>query len=183
MPPYLYSPAPQYSRGTGKTSLDIDMIWLWCFAISFSLHHRLFVAGAKCVFPDGTPSGDIPCGTTGDATCCADGYACLSNNMCMLTEHAPGRSDPNLPQYARGSCTDSTWRSKSCPQFCRSAEDSDNLSDAVGVVNCNTADGGAPGGRWLCLNTNTTNQADPCGNSEFYFEFNGELDSNGKTRQ
>jgi hypothetical protein len=74
---------------------------------------------ASCFFPDGTPALiDIPCNTSARVSvCCGVGYACLDNNLCALTDDT---RDPNNGEfdYIRGSCTDATWSSGSCPIFC-----------------------------------------------------------------
>ena len=69
----------------------------------------------SCYFPDGTyVAADRPCidnGTQG-GFCCGPGYTCLSDKVCYQA---------STSRYARGSCTDETFRSPSCPQFCLSA--------------------------------------------------------------
>ena len=81
----------------------------------------LFVVSAVsiCYYPDGsTAPQDTPCKNDGgNSTCCGQGYACLSNSICMSV---PGlTNDPNSQStYVRGSCTDKSWLSPSCPLFC-----------------------------------------------------------------
>jgi hypothetical protein len=78
-----------------------------------------------CYYPDGgTAKGDYACNLTAEHSfCCAVGYNCLDNKICV----AVGNSDWN-----RGSCTDKTWNSPECPQFCK------NFSSSGGswLVNC-----------------------------------------------
>jgi hypothetical protein len=64
-----------------------------------------------CYYPDGgTAKGDYACNLTAEHSfCCAVGYNCLDNKICV----AVGNSNWN-----RGSCTDKTWNSPECPQFC-----------------------------------------------------------------
>ncbi|QKX53207.1 uncharacterized protein TRUGW13939_00283 [Talaromyces rugulosus] len=69
---------------------------------------------AICYNPDGsTTSQDVPCSLSHQSNCCHPGWACLSNKLCQ---------NPNAPNdtvaYVRGSCTDKTWRSGNCPNFC-----------------------------------------------------------------
>ena len=73
----------------------------------------------SCFYPDGTVATvDVPCNTIAPlSACCGDGWACSSNGVCISLNpgHGPG-GHTNLP--VRGSCTDLTWRSEFCPQFC-----------------------------------------------------------------
>ena len=75
-------------------------------------------AAASCYFPDTTEaSHDFPCYPDRDiSVCCGPGFACLPNGICEVTAAAvnPGVSYP----LVRGSCTDKTWASTACPQFC-----------------------------------------------------------------
>lgn len=68
----------------------------------------------SCFYPDGSRAdGDYACNLTAEASfCCAVGYSCLDNKICI------GSGDGVQP-YNRGSCTDQTWRSPDCPQFCQ----------------------------------------------------------------
>jgi hypothetical protein len=72
----------------------------------------------KCYFHNGDLAAfDIPCTnlTTlddADIPCCGSGRQCLENRMCSSVE-----GDPNP---SRGSCTDQSWQSGNCPQFCDS---------------------------------------------------------------
>ena len=62
-----------------------------------------------CYNPDGTFSGDIPCWSVSTASaCCGPGWECLPNNICKN----------HMGDLSRGSCTDQTWESTGCPQFC-----------------------------------------------------------------
>jgi hypothetical protein len=47
-------------------------------------------------------------------------------------EHA---KTPGVELYARGSCTDKTWKSADCPNFCVDAN-FDNLHDGVDMIKC-----------------------------------------------
>ncbi|KAJ5612224.1 hypothetical protein N7510_005418 [Penicillium lagena] len=71
------------------------------------------ITGAtQCYYPNGTPAdGDIPCLGDGTASaCCGPDAICLSNGLCLAIEQPFGLS--------RGSCSDSTWQSDKCPQYC-----------------------------------------------------------------
>lgn len=68
-----------------------------------------------CYFPDGAvATHDTPCHTlsTGDgaSACCADADVCLDNHLCLA--QAGGEV------ISRGSCTDETWESPECSQYC-----------------------------------------------------------------
>lgn len=94
----------------------------------FEIHPRLYLcrinwprkalflsnmARKACFYPDGSRIfADIPCSRNGDedSVCCGPVATCLSNKICW-----DGGSG-----YVRGSCTDPTWKSSACPQFCLS---------------------------------------------------------------
>jgi hypothetical protein len=105
---------------------------------------------ATCYFPDGTiPRQDTPCRSSGFSTCCGAGYACLSNNLCMLTKHV---ANPIEGQsiHVRGSCTDESWNSEFCPNICVTPSNDDNWSGGMGVNKCITSQD-----RYYCLNNQT----------------------------
>ena len=94
------------------------------------------ISYSLCYFPDGSvASGDSPCYSSGNSTCCGRGFACLSNNVCMLTDQVVG-AGPGQSTYIRGSCTDKSWNDPSCPQFCVSSARGDCLSCAMGMARC-----------------------------------------------
>jgi hypothetical protein len=71
-----------------------------------------------CFHPDGSNiTTNYPCFSSGDSPCCAKGYACLKNGLCKWTS-AAGNSPPDNSEYVRGSCTDQSWKSPSCPKYC-----------------------------------------------------------------
>lgn len=43
---------------------------------------------------------------------------------------------PNAAKYDRGSCTDKTWRSSECPNFCVNAANGDTLNGGIGIAKC-----------------------------------------------
>lgn len=68
-----------------------------------------------CYFPNQEVADfDIPCTdfTTSDGFvfCCGSGRSCLPEGICSSAS-----GDPYL---SRGSCTDQSWSSPSCPQYC-----------------------------------------------------------------
>ncbi|KAH8757180.1 hypothetical protein F5883DRAFT_159453 [Diaporthe sp. PMI_573] len=90
---------------------------------------------AICYYPDGTTAPqDVPCNDNADhSACCGQGYACLSNGVCMATGDELQKSGAST--YVRGSCTDSAWRSSSCPSFCVSPL-YDNVAGGNGMGLC-----------------------------------------------
>ena len=77
----------------------------------------------KCYVPNGEEvSDDTPCNPTSSdqaSACCSRYDTCLSNGLCL-------EADMTLN---RGSCTDRTWKSKGCAQWC-----SDGKTHASGTV-------------------------------------------------
>lgn len=69
------------------------------------------VAATACYYPDGsTATGDTPCGNGTDVACCGKDSICLTNGLCM---------DVAQPySLARSSCSDQTWTSSNCPNYC-----------------------------------------------------------------
>ena len=67
-----------------------------------------------CYFPDKTVAErDTPCHTPtggGASSCCAEGDICLDNNLCM--------SQTGYLGFSRGTCTDISWQSGNCSQYC-----------------------------------------------------------------
>ncbi|KAJ9160549.1 hypothetical protein NKR19_g3165 [Coniochaeta hoffmannii] len=46
------------------------------------------------------------------------------------------RQIPNAAKYDRGSCTDKSWRSSQCPNFCVNAAHGDTLNGGIGIAKC-----------------------------------------------
>lgn len=125
-----------------------------------------------CYFPDGTiPRQDTPCQSEGESTCCGAGYACLSNNLCKLTEHVPNPAS-DQSEWVRGSCTDRSWKSPNCPNFCVTPSNGDNASGGMGVEKCSVAQD-----RYYCINNQTLplNTSDICTSSLYFFQFAGKI--------
>ena len=99
------------------------------FLLYCSLVHSL------CYFPNGAVSTqDTPCRDDLDqSTCCGQGYACLTNNMCMATGKELQKA--GATRFVRGSCTDKSWRSGNCPNFCADPE-KDNTGGGMGISQC-----------------------------------------------
>ncbi|KAL8794381.1 MAG: hypothetical protein Q9195_003079 [Heterodermia aff. obscurata] len=106
-------------------------------------------ASSLCYYPDGTDSDDIPCHPTADVSfCCARASACLSNLVC---ENPPNRASGFTGDYARGSCTDKSWNSTACPQFCQT----EVPNEGCPMTSC------MPDGDWCC----TVTGANCCGDT------------------
>jgi hypothetical protein len=106
-----------------------------------------------CYYPNGSPSADIPCDSTAPVSmCCGSRSSCLSSGLCLLdgTTAASGIS------YARGTCTDSTWKSPFCPQHCQ-------LSQETARGNTSAYDFGAGGVQvWECIGEGYADPAAYC---------------------
>jgi hypothetical protein len=91
-----------------------------------------------CYYPDGSSANqDTPCqDSKPQSTCCGQGYACLSNNICMATGAELQKA--NATVYVRGSCTDKNWRSSECPLFCINPNPPflDAIDGGAGVRKC-----------------------------------------------
>lgn len=105
--------------------------------LALSLAACWFLSGAHaaCYYPSGRMSpNDTPCrDDTTHSTCCGQGYICLSNGMCQATETELAKEGAS--EYVRGSCTDKSWRSSSCPLFCID-EEYDFLDGGMGIAKC-----------------------------------------------
>lgn len=132
------------------------------------------VASALCYFPDGNSTNDAACGGFGSkSTCCGPGYACLSNNLCAVSEYVAADIAASSPSYVRAGCTDESWSSKNCPKYCLNSTNGDNLGLlGMGVGKC---DGGSQGTRFYCRNEVTAGLSDTvlCSDKRYYFEFDG----------
>ncbi|KAF2865696.1 hypothetical protein BDV95DRAFT_599403 [Massariosphaeria phaeospora] len=143
-------------------------------SIAFGLSLLTPIIDAACYFPDGQTIHDTPCnpGAT-HSTCCGPGYACLSNNVCALTEHVTPGERKFSSYYVRASCTDRNWAAKECPSFCKNAANGDNVGiGGMGVAKC---DGDGSVDRYYCRNSQTAELSENaiCTNLSYYFEFPG----------
>lgn len=88
-----------------------------CLFLALCLFADISIASnTTCYFPDGLESRGSPCNPTADVSaCCGPGFVCLGNGLCT-----PGPNDRKTYDYKfyRSSCTDSTWKSSACPNFC-----------------------------------------------------------------
>lgn len=83
-----------------------------------------------CYFPNGDNSPRaVPCHENAiESFCCAPHQGCLSNKLCFVN---PTETDPANFVYARGSCTDKTWKSGACADFCLGSSLTHPLSSSV----------------------------------------------------
>ena len=79
------------------------------------LGNSMMADAQKCYYPDGSvASTDSPCHSPsikdGASACCDSIDICLNNGLCLA--QAGGEV------ISRGSCTDQTWQSTECSQYC-----------------------------------------------------------------
>ena len=72
--------------------------------------------GATCYAPDGEAAlGNYPCFLDQAVSpCCGGGYICEASGLCKVV------GSQAVSDLIRGTCTDSTWKSTDCPQYCTS---------------------------------------------------------------
>ncbi|KAF2260475.1 hypothetical protein CC78DRAFT_536359 [Lojkania enalia] len=151
-------------------TLQVLTIWLFSFTLTVNTQEK-----KTCYFPDleaKIPTGDVPCVSEGESFCCGQGFACLSNKLCKFTAFA-GEQKPGQPIYGRGSCTDSSWNSPDCPNYCIAPEDGDTMDNGASLGKCaNTIKD-----RYYCINNLTlpligSNDLDSlCSDAKYYMEF------------
>lgn len=91
------------------------------------LYHGRHVDSQKCYNTDGSVmTGDLPCNTDLEHSfCCGASWTCLSRGICsdLNTTQSAINGSP-IPALQRATCTDRTWYSGECPQFCLNDKDS-----------------------------------------------------------
>ncbi|KAF2239854.1 hypothetical protein EV356DRAFT_571947 [Viridothelium virens] len=96
-----------------------------------------------CYYPNGTSgidSGYTPCDASAEfSACCEATDICVSNGYCFQQSTAENAWNNRL---ARGLCTDPSWDSTSCPQFCKDVT-SYSTNSVVLVID-------APVGQYCC---------------------------------
>ncbi len=90
--------------------------WESSMLLSVALLFLLFSqASTLCYYPNGDLNDDLACNPSAAVSaCCQRNWTCLSNGVCGLTNSTGGTN------YGRHSCTDKSWNSPACPQFCLS---------------------------------------------------------------
>ncbi|KAF2738564.1 hypothetical protein EJ04DRAFT_509453 [Polyplosphaeria fusca] len=89
-------------------------------------------ADSTCYYPNGAENRGLPCNSNATVSaCCGPGFICLSNGLC-----SPGPETQRNYRYDfyRSGCTDQSWNSTKCPQFCLAPEDS--LDAGEGLSDC-----------------------------------------------
>ncbi|KAL1837002.1 hypothetical protein VTJ49DRAFT_4405 [Mycothermus thermophilus] len=131
------------------TSLRLGGFILALLAVTRPLGVR-----AACYYASGRLApNDVPCrDDTQHSVCCGQGYACLSNGICMAT--GAELQKPGASKYVRGACTDPTWRSSNCPLFCIE-EGVDFLDGGNGIQKCE----GRSDDTYYCVNANSATEA------------------------
>ncbi|KAH7322571.1 hypothetical protein B0I35DRAFT_509887 [Stachybotrys elegans] len=81
-----------------------------------------------CYYPDGSLAPDqFRCTTdTAESFCCPDNENCLANKLCYF--NSTGFDDVFRHFYFRGSCTDQSWDSPDCPNYCTESSDGRDLA-------------------------------------------------------
>lgn len=70
-------------------------------------------ASTLCYHPNGDLNDDLTCDpSAANSACCPRYWTFLSNRLCTFTN-----STGDI-KYGRFSCTDKSWNSPTCPQFC-----------------------------------------------------------------
>lgn len=128
-----------------------------------------------CYYPSGKVSNqDVPCNDGDEAsTCCGPGLACLSNNLCMATG-SDIQSPTMKSTYVRGTCTDKSWRSGNCPNFCVNKQ-VDRLGQGMPIESCDEDDADGDHDVYYCVNK----QEKSCKNEWNVLVFEGEFDAPG----
>lgn len=125
----LKVPGPDLCRPSSlgtKLSITRNLSWKFCRPIMtvLTLYRLLLVvalsqAFTSCYYPDSIYiASDQPCivnGTQGSFCCGSQGIPCLSDKV-SYCNHSSYSTSGN--SYARGSCTDQSFRSPACPQLC-----------------------------------------------------------------
>ncbi|KAL2267154.1 hypothetical protein VTJ83DRAFT_4431 [Remersonia thermophila] len=124
------------------------------FLVALLAMTRPLGARAACYYASGRLApNDVPCrDDTQHSVCCGQGYACLSNGICMAT--GAELQKPGASRYVRGACTDPTWRSSHCPLFCIE-EGVDFLDGGNGIQKCE----GRSDDTYYCVNKNSATEA------------------------
>ena len=75
--------------------------------------------GATCYNDDGQIlEGDVPCNPNADQSfCCGIHWTCLDSGVCS-DQNTTQLISPGEALLARATCTDRTFKSDACPQFC-----------------------------------------------------------------
>lgn len=116
----LATPAPHMMLASKSQNTECLLLWFGSLLIALA---NCSLQGAPCYNDDGKIiKGDVACNPDAEQSfCCGEYWTCLDSGVC---------SDQNTTQFigsaetllARATCTDRTYSSSTCPQFCLGSE-------------------------------------------------------------
>lgn len=75
---------------------------------------------STCYYPNGKENNGGACNPNAEVSaCCGPTFVCLSNGLC---KPGPDSKKTYAYNFYRSGCTDATFNSTSCPQFCTDSE-------------------------------------------------------------
>jgi hypothetical protein len=96
------------------------LIWTVCYFVTPSAASEVTQGHKQCYYPSGGLAPGLPCfPDRPNSQCCGFGWTCLSNGLCKT---GPSNEKNFKSQFYRAGCTDQTWNSTSCAQFCRASK-------------------------------------------------------------
>ncbi|KAL2052395.1 hypothetical protein ABVK25_007267 [Lepraria finkii] len=96
---------------------------------------RLGFVQGQCYLPGGNLAIDHqPCDPHAfTSLCCQNGWTCLDNGLCIVTDPTTDFVNLSVGSSARGACTNPQWNSTACGSFC--LNDPVNANDGT-VISC-----------------------------------------------
>lgn len=112
------STIPRPSAGRFVTSLPAALLAL--LAVASLPQPGRANTDAPCYDPSGTIApGYYPCDSTAFITnCCASGWTCFSNSLCVVTTESNAFPNLTARAVARAMCTNPKWNNDICGDFC-----------------------------------------------------------------
>ncbi|CAK7240373.1 MAG: hypothetical protein STHCBS139747_001812 [Sporothrix thermara] len=110
-------------RSARRFALSSLILWLF---VSASLPYLTAAdPNAPCYNPSGAVAlGYYPCDPTAYITnCCADGWTCFSNSLCVVTQDSDVFPDLQKGAVERSMCTNPEWNNQICGDFCVTGDD------------------------------------------------------------
>jgi hypothetical protein len=154
----------------------------WIRSLSFLLALHAASVRSACYYPNGDEAeDDKPCNPGINSTCCGPGLACLSNNLCGITQYPSNpKSTFKLGEwFVTATCTDKSWTTDACLKRCMKSANGDLYNVFVPVRQCLFGDQD----RWYCSNAQTREQTldevcfTPSQDDEYLFQMDGKYDS------
>lgn len=110
------------SRPAGRFATSVFTL---LFAASSLLQLAVANTNAPCYDPSGAIApGYYPCDPTAYITnCCASGYTCFSNSLCVVTGESNAYPNLTTGAVARAMCTNPKWNNEICGDFCVTGSD------------------------------------------------------------